>query len=214
MTASQIQGKQLDGSAKTREMKVAAAWQCADQLDEHGHAKIDTGSATYTAAIESARTADLDPQPAPFVQRIKREARRRGFYDAERQVVIGDGAPWIWNAFAELFPAAIRILDICHAKEKIHDLSKVIFGRGHDLTKPWGDRHIGLLRAGQIDPLIKALRGFESACKNVIGTRLKRGGMFWTATGANEIAALRACILSNRFDDCWHDRAGLALFCQ
>ncbi len=43
---------------------------------------------------------------------------RRGFYDADRQVVIGDEAKWIWSCFATLFLKAIQILDLCHALEK------------------------------------------------------------------------------------------------
>jgi hypothetical protein len=36
----------------------------------------------------------------------------------------------------------------------------------------------------------------EAACKTVIGTRVKRSGMFWTVRGANAIIALRGCQLS------------------
>ncbi len=47
----------------------------------------------------------------------------------------------------------------------------------------------------------------EGACRNIVGTRLKCGGMHWTADGANAIMALRCAILSNRFDDFWQRRA-------
>ena len=47
----------------------------------------------------------------------------------------------------------------------------------------------------------------EGDCKNVVGSRLKRGGMHWTVNGANAIIALRCAILSNRFDDFWERRA-------
>ena len=40
----------------------------------------------------------------------------------------------------------------------------------------------------------------ESACKNVVGARMKRGGMRWTVNGANAILALRCCIASGRLD--------------
>ena len=36
----------------------------------------------------------------------------------------------------------------------------------------------------------------EAGCKTVIGSRLKRSGMFWTVRGANAIIALRCCRLS------------------
>ncbi len=45
----------------------------------------------------------------------------------------------------------------------------------------------------------------EAGCKTVIGTRLKRSGMFWTVRGANAIAALRCCRLNGRFEDYWEE---------
>ena len=63
------------------------------------------GSVSYNAAVESAASRDTDPQPAAFAQRVHREAQRRGFDTAARRVVVGDGAPWIWNLSAEQFPA-------------------------------------------------------------------------------------------------------------
>jgi hypothetical protein len=47
----------------------------------------------------------------------------------------------------------------------------------------------------------------EAGCRHVIGQRLKQSGMFWSERGANDIMALRCCILSNRFEDFWADRA-------
>ena len=43
----------------------------------------------------------------------------------------------------------------------------------------------------------------EAGCKTVIGSRLKRSGMFWTVRGANAILALRCCHLNSRFEDYW-----------
>jgi hypothetical protein len=46
----------------------------------------------------------------------------------------------------------------------------------------------------------------EAGCKTVIGSRLKRSGMFWTVRGANAILALRCCYLNGRFEDYWENR--------
>ena len=46
----------------------------------------------------------------------------------------------------------------------------------------------------------------EAGCKTVIGSRLKRCGMFWTVRGANAILALRCCHLNGRFEDHWARR--------
>ena len=45
----------------------------------------------------------------------------------------------------------------------------------------------------------------EAGCKAVIGSRLKRSGMFWTVRGPNAIIALRCCRLNGRFEDYWED---------
>ena len=46
----------------------------------------------------------------------------------------------------------------------------------------------------------------EAGCKTVIGSRLKRSGMFWTVRGANAILALRCSYLNGRFEDYWEAR--------
>ena len=49
----------------------------------------------------------------------------------------------------------------------------------------------------------------ESACKRIIGARLKQAGMIWTREGAEAVAQLRATILCNRWDAFWtsYDRS-------
>ena len=87
-------GKQPDGSAKTREVKLATVWM-AEGRDRQGRPVRDRGSVSYNAAVESAASRDTDLQPAAFAQRVYREAIRRGFDTAVQPVVIGDGAAWI-----------------------------------------------------------------------------------------------------------------------
>jgi len=47
----------------------------------------------------------------------------------------------------------------------------------------------------------------EAGCKTVIAQRLKQSGMRWTVKAANNIIALRCCILANRWEDFWEFRA-------
>jgi len=69
------QGKQPDGSAKTREAKLCTVWS-AEGRDAKGTPMRDAGSITYSAAIESAASRDTDTAPSQFAQRVQREARR------------------------------------------------------------------------------------------------------------------------------------------
>src|SRR5205814_1907496 len=89
-------GKQADGSAKTREVKLCTVWS-AESRDAEGHPVRDEGSVTYSAAIESAASADADPHASEFAQRVGRAAQRRRFEQATHRVHLGDGAPWSWN---------------------------------------------------------------------------------------------------------------------
>lgn len=120
-------GKQMDGSAKTREAKVVAVWS-AESRDEEGRPMRDPGSITYSAAIESAAVPDTSLQPSDLAERVLREATRRGFTEAPRYAVLGDGAVWVWNTTAELCPQAIQILDRFHVKETLHRTAQSIFG--------------------------------------------------------------------------------------
>ena len=110
-------GKQPDGSAKTREVKLVTLW-TAEALDPEGRPRRDPGSISYSAAIESAAARDTDPGLSAFARRVGREAERRGFGGARRRVVLGDGAAWIWNVTAEQFPEAIEIVDRYDAQEQ------------------------------------------------------------------------------------------------
>jgi hypothetical protein len=46
----------------------------------------------------------------------------------------------------------------------------------------------------------------EAGCKTIIGSRLKRSGIFWRVRGANAIIALRCHRLSGKFEDYWENR--------
>jgi len=43
----------------------------------------------------------------------------------------------------------------------------------------------------------------ESACKQMVGARMRGAGMRWSRPGAENMLALRAEFLSNRWDDAW-----------
>lgn len=47
----------------------------------------------------------------------------------------------------------------------------------------------------------------ESACKRVIGHRLKQAGMIWSEEQAVAVATIRAALLDGRWDDFWRQRA-------
>ena len=150
-------GKQTDGSAKTREAKLVTIW-TAESRDAEGKPVRDSGSVTYSAAIESAATLDTSADLSDFAARVQREAGRRGFSEAPRQAVLGDGSVWIWNTTTELFPQATQILDRFHAKEHLSQVGKVIYGDSPE-SKPWIEARYEELDQGHLKSLVHWLRG-------------------------------------------------------
>lgn len=167
MRASELQGrsgKQPDGSAKTREVKLCTVWS-AESRDPKNRPMRDEGSVTYTAAIESAATLDTDGMSSAFTQRVLREATRRRFTAATRTVVLGDGAPWIWGIAQELFPRAIQIVDRFHVKQHLSDLGKVIYGADSQQAREWGQRRHEELDSGRLPDLLRAIRRHADRCE-------------------------------------------------
>jgi hypothetical protein len=150
-------GKQPDGSAKTREVKLVTVW-TAEGHDAEGVAVRDPGSVTYSAAIESAASPDTTTGLSPFAHRVDREAQRRGFDQAPRRVVLGDGAAWIWHLADELFPGAIQIVDLFHAKQHLSAVAMAIYGAGTDLAHQWARLRYADLDAGHLRALCHTLR--------------------------------------------------------
>ena len=149
-------GKQADGTAKTREVKLCTVWS-AEGRDAEGVPVRDPGSVSYSAAIERAATRDTDATASAFAQRVEREAHRRGFDRAPRQVVLGDGAPWIWNLAGEAFPAARQIVDRFHVKEHLSEVATVLYGTPSDLGDAWATARHAELDAGSLAQIVAAL---------------------------------------------------------
>jgi hypothetical protein len=95
-------GKQPDGSAKTREVKLGSVF-TQTQCDEEGNPMRDYQSTTYVGSFESAQE---------FGARVRAEAFRRGMGRAEQVVFLGDGAAWVWELARVNFPDALQILDL------------------------------------------------------------------------------------------------------
>lgn len=150
------QGKQPDGWAKTREVKLCTIWS-AEARDAEGQAVRDEGSVTYSAAIETAASADADPQGSEFAQRVWREAQRRRFELAPHRVILGDGAPWIWNLAQELFPGATEIVDRFHVKQHLSEVAKALYPTDLRRAHRWAEQQHQKLDAGQLPGIRQAL---------------------------------------------------------
>ena len=230
-------GKQADGSARTREVKLGCIF-TQTAFDEEGHPIRDPNATTYIGAIESSEL---------FGRRLYAEALRRGLYGHSKIVLVTDGAHYNKSIAERHFPNAVHIIDLYHAFQHVHELVTLLVPEKLRATieNQWTD----LLDHGDIEQLIQCAteylprtpstrnealtrinyfrtnaqsmrydafraKGFfvgsgviEAGCKTVIGARLKASGMFWSENGANAIIALRCCVCSRRFESFWEDRS-------
>lgn len=232
------QGKNEGQPAHTREAKLGCVF-TQTHWDKEGYALRDPDTTTYVGAIETAEE---------FGKRLYLEAWKRGWSRAQKKVVLGDGAEWIWNLASQHFPGAIQIVDLFHARQHLWELIRKLHPNDEARQKRWIRVQQHRLDKGKIEKLVLALRSIdttnpevaeklrteaeyfqtntermrypkfrgqhlfvgsgviEAGCKTVIGSRLKRSGMFWTVRGANAILALRCCQLNGRFEDYWEAR--------
>lgn len=165
-------GKQPDGTAKTREVKQCVVW-TADSRDAKGNPTRDPGSVSYSAAIESCAWSDTCKDTPPFACRVERELTRRGYFHAQRQVFIGDGALWIWNLASMIAPNAIQIVDLYHAKEHLSQLAGAIFGSNSDLSRKWADDRHCDLESGNLDAVLSAI-GCHTSRPGEVGKKATR----------------------------------------
>lgn len=110
-----VKGKQPDGSAKTRQIKLGCVF--TQSRDAQGQPQRDPFSSTYLAAF-CDRT--------DFGSLLWSEALKRGYATARQTVFIGDGAEWIWNLVNDRFKDAVQIVDFFHACEHLHALCQAL----------------------------------------------------------------------------------------
>jgi len=148
------QGKQEDGTSRTREATLGCIF-TQTGTDENNNPMRDSNSTTYFGAIETA---------AEFGMRLYSEATYRGVHNAEKVVIIGDGAKWIWNLAAEHFPNAIEIIDLYHAKEHVYNLIKQLVS-DDKLRYHYKKKWFALLEKGDINSLVAEFSSLGATTK-------------------------------------------------
>lgn len=154
---------QFDGSMVStrgqdawREAKVGMIYRDAHHV---GRAPGRRGMVT-----EARFVARLGDYPG-FKKALVQAADLEGADQARRVVVVGDGAPWVWNLADEIHPDVIKILDYPHAVEHAVDAAKVLFPHTPDLVALWHKTVEKQLNDGRVDRLLHDLRACARACR-------------------------------------------------
>lgn len=163
-------GKTEGQLARTRDAKLGCVF-TQTTWDQEGYALRDPDSTSYVGAIETAEE---------FGKRIYLEAWKRGWSRAEKKVVLGDGAEWIWNIAAQYFPGAIQIVDLFHARQHLWELARKLYPNQDAEQRRWMMVHQDLLDEGNIEALVAALRATDASSPEVADKIRVEAGYFQT----------------------------------
>jgi len=162
-------GKRDGQPAHTREAKLGSVF-TQTRWDKEGYAIRDPDSTTYTGAIETAEE---------FGKRLYLEAWNRGWSRAEKKVVMGDGAEWIWNLADQYFPGAVQIVDLYHARQHLWELARKLHPNDDVNQNIWMKTHQRrLLDQGKIEQLVSTLGSIQSANPEVAEMIRTEAGYF------------------------------------
>jgi len=147
------QGKTEGEPSHTREVKLGCVF-TQTTWDKEGYPIRDPDSTTYVGAIEPAEESG---------KRLYVEVWKRGWNHAEKKVVMGDGAEWIWNLAEQHFPGAVQIVDLFHARQHLWELARKLYPNDEVSQKAWIKVHQRrLLDKGKIEKLVVSIRSIDS----------------------------------------------------
>ena len=87
------------------------------------------------------------------------EALKQGLEKAKEVVVLADGGPWIWHeAEINLPKERVEIIDFYHAKERLWNTAKAVYGEGSSKARKWAEHWSGVLYKRDAEAVLSALR--------------------------------------------------------
>ncbi len=121
-------------------------------LDEEGRKVVST----EVPLVQDGTLLGLEA----FLALLRSYLQELGIAQAETVILIGDGAPWIWNNIPPLLeelgcrPEQItQILDFYHASEHLHKLAEALFGQNSQ-AQGWARKQSRRLKRGKARSLL------------------------------------------------------------
>lgn len=106
-------------------------------------------------------------EPLEFGRRLHWEALRGGLGRAQAKLVVGDGAPWIWNVAQDRWAGASQLLDFYHASQHLWELGRALHRNDEAAATQWVEPRLHRLRHG----------GQKRVLAEVAGLKVPRGKM-------------------------------------
>jgi len=136
-----------------KELKIGCIFAIQQQPTRDPH----TGETMDLAhAVANTYVAHLGG-PAVFGEALWAEARQRHWMQARETVVLGDGAPWIWNLTADKFFTSRQVVDWYHAKLHLTQAATALHGEGTAAARRWLRDHETPLLQGHAERLARTL---------------------------------------------------------
>ena len=143
-----IDGGMIFVEGRWQEVKLGCIYQTRDRV---------AMSASRTELM-ARQVVAIRGGPAELGARLWPRAHAAGIDERREVVVVGDGAPWIWNLAAEQFPRRVEILDWYHAKEHVSAAARVLYGEGTERSAQWRKEQLDRLWDDRVQEVITALR--------------------------------------------------------
>lgn len=170
-------------------------------LREEGWKEVKLGC-IFAVAVTSRpdpRTAEMTPLaaarqtsyvahlggPERMGELLRSEAQRRAWQSAGETLVIGDGAPWIWNQAELHFPDSQQLVDWYHAKSHLVEAAKLLKGDGTAACDRWLKSRTLTLYQGQAATIAAELRQAATTGSDA-GDNLERAAGYF-ATNAKRM---------------------------
>jgi hypothetical protein len=134
-----------------RECKIGIAFLASDikcWINKHGEERRSIVKKLLTGYIGSYKD---------FQYYLLSIASRYNYKYRAKIVIISDGADWIHTIKDTLFPDAIHILDLAHAKEHVSKYSKWVFKDDENKAKQWAEEISNMIENGDIDHVLSIL---------------------------------------------------------
>jgi len=120
-------------------------------LLRNGDGEYEAHKKSYVSTLEKVEG---------FTDLLFLESAQRSVLNCERVVMMGDGAPWIWNHIAPLFAKERRvdILDWQHLEDNVEKTSEALYGSRESWpAKQWAQHQLDKLWEGKLDGVLRAL---------------------------------------------------------
>ena len=139
------------GKKKTQENRVEwHEWKTGVYYRQEQSAQTAGGR----GLIDGKKVVGWQGEPLEFGRRLHWEAQQGGLARARAKLVVGDGAPWIWNLAQDRWAGATELLDFYHATQHLWDLGRALHGKDEAAAARWVEPRRHQLRHGREKQLL------------------------------------------------------------